>query len=1055
MKVKVIKIKNFLMLLLLFFNVAYCAEGIDIKLQRFDSAINDAVIGLPNSQLITNLLNQANEIQKLNNATLSETQRQTIAAKQIDLVSYLLDLKLIQPENSFIKNKINEPLKVFLQDIYNNNQSIGELYKKNPFYDKDVLAKISDRSLGDFANQLGQVLEKTEKKKAAEAKAVAEAKESAEAKAEAKAVAEAKASAEAKAAAEAKAGAETKAAAEARAKLDASAIIIGGPTEEDNLRLKNLSGDISGATSGQPKPAEIIAIIAEINEIKKLSNEVNFQEIVRAKQVDIVNLLLTAKANEANQIVANYLKKNSDQAKKSKEQVKEFLQDIYNDSVTIVDQLNKSLSVDENTKKLFEDRALTDLATNLNVEIEVNKAKSIAEINAQAEADGKLQSKNFKEILEIIDKLNPEMAKTLPDIIIDFQNEADFAKRLPDILASRIASLIAKNDNVAQNVAEQLKKDLKPNTLIGDFKEFLGIITPEERVGRRLQKLLLDLGTNGEGIEKYKELINVTAQNARDIFNIKNINDLRSLDFINPEKNKTLIAKDEVEKKIKVAQDAADKVKKLANDAAKNVESVNAKFREYGPSVYIDKINEYSAKLEKLVAGDESIVEKNKYKIQSLLEELYSMNETKLVKTLELDIIDGLRQKIDSLNLSGSQKLRAKDILSGKNEELERLLFVTDGNVEFLRKANEDTTSSLDRQLSPAIMEKIRQAEAEAAKEEGKTKTTADPIAAEAKAVAETKAATEAKIVDIELAAKDMLSSKVSNAAIDLNTLINNLSSNESISFANNAAEKLVTILQVANQQGVDFDQGELKDRLVKDLTRKGSNPELTPDLLLKNLGETLVKLLNKAGDYSKFTQDLIPKDAAPNRNQLMSDIVDVFQSIVENAGKNISVENKSRFETIKGNFSKFTSLRGIDVSSSAVDSLTGYEAVSTPANNPEISESEPVSESGAASINKNLGEIEKAGDQIKRQRGEKQALEVQHQEELNELEVQHQEQLRTKLEQENRAQLEQRQREERAKIEQRQTEQRAEIEQRHLQEKQESIKIKAEIRAAEVGRPK
>ena len=78
---------------------------------------------------------------------------------------------------------------------------------------------------------------------------------------------------------------------------------------------------------------------------------------------------------------------------------------------------------------------------------------------------------------------------------------AEFEKQLPSIIADRIASLIVKSGNV-EDVKDLLLKDLTPNTLMGDFKEFLRIITPEERVGRRVQQLVCpcDIVCDSDGV---------------------------------------------------------------------------------------------------------------------------------------------------------------------------------------------------------------------------------------------------------------------------------------------------------------------------------------------------------------------------------------------------------------------------------------------------------------------------------------------------------------------------------------------------------------------------
>jgi hypothetical protein len=704
--------------------------------------------------------------------------------------------------------------------------------------------------------------------------------------------------------------------AEARAKLDASAIIIGGPTKEDNLRLNNLSDYISGATLGKPNPTEIIAIIAEINEIKKLSDEVKFQEVVRARQVDIVNLLLTVNEGKTNIKVNEFINKNSDQAKKSKEQVKEFLQDIYNNRVTIVDQLNKSLSVDENTKKLFEDRALTDLATNLNVEIEVNKAKSIAEINAQAETDGKLQSNNFKEILEVIDKLNPEKAKTLPPIEINFQNPADFVKRLPDLLASRIARLIAKNDNVAQNVAEQLKKDLKPNTLIGDFKEFLGIITPEERVVRRLQKLLLDLGTNGNDIgPNYKDLLNVNSQNARDIFNIKNMNDLGSLDFINPEKNKTLITQDEVAKRIKVAQEAAEKVASefkslLSNTDLRNaqisedliIKSVDLNFlKSLNPTqddIKNDKFRDVLLELGSRLAD----VDPNLFKKVPTISTIIS--ETKSVLTaagkplvsdyhdiwivqlnqIKKEAFSDNPEVFDSFVASLPVSNDAKEAYQNKKSELPSNTAYADYLLKSIKlnEALNNKDLSYEQKLDAyaeynSFIDNQAQIERKKIMErydpKGKVyidRLAADKLAFDAK-IKEAQQANQASgktgnlepakykpteagspIADLDIDALKQLQDKVNKEALELNTKIKAGSEVDLKDRAEFYADALAKILTASNQQDAIFDLEAVKENLTKSILQSKSNQLANNvDELHKNLVITLEKIFNP--EYRTF----------------------------------------------------------------------------------------------------------------------------------------------------------------------------------------------------------
>jgi hypothetical protein len=160
------KIKNFLKLYLIVCNLLYSAviDDLDFKLKKLsDEVILQLDPKYPNFEQIKRVLTEANKIQTLNIANLPQKQQEKIAETQIHLVSFLMELNLDQLI-TISKNETDNPLKLFLQDIYNNNQSISELYQKGLSFINDYLKKITDSSLEIFAKNLGINLVKTEKK---------------------------------------------------------------------------------------------------------------------------------------------------------------------------------------------------------------------------------------------------------------------------------------------------------------------------------------------------------------------------------------------------------------------------------------------------------------------------------------------------------------------------------------------------------------------------------------------------------------------------------------------------------------------------------------------------------------------------------------------------------------------------------------------------------------------------------------------------------------------------------------------------------------------------
>jgi hypothetical protein len=216
------------------------------------------------------------------------------------------------------------------------------------------------------------------------------------------------------------------------------------------------------------------------------------------------------------------------------------LQDIYNNNQFIKELYQRGPSFINDDLEKITDSSLEIFAKNLGINLVKTEKKSL-EVQTQEEENALLKEK-FKAILLLINQLNDD--KTLKDDLLNtkFKSPQDFEERLPELLADRLVELISI-PNIGNNrdwLTQKIAKDLTPDTKMGDFKEFIGIITPEQRIGRRLQQFLLNLATK-DNLEKYKGLIKEDLEvKARNILLDTNINENKYLNFINPDKNKSL-----------------------------------------------------------------------------------------------------------------------------------------------------------------------------------------------------------------------------------------------------------------------------------------------------------------------------------------------------------------------------------------------------------------------------------------------------------------------------------------------------------------------------------
>jgi hypothetical protein len=218
-----------------------------------------------------------------------------------------------------------------------------------------------------------------------------------------------------------------------------------------------------------------------------------------------------------------------------------FLQDIYNNNQFIKELYQRGPSFINDDLEKITDSSLEIFAKKLGINLVKTEKKSL-EVQTQEKENALLKEK-FKAILLLIDQLNDDDKTIKNDLLnIKFKSPQDFEERLPELLADRLVELISI-PNIGNNrdwLTQKIAKDLTPDTKMGDFKEFIGIITPEQRIGRRLQQFLLNLATK-DNLEKYKGLIKEDLEvKARNILLDTNINENKYLNFINPDKNKSL-----------------------------------------------------------------------------------------------------------------------------------------------------------------------------------------------------------------------------------------------------------------------------------------------------------------------------------------------------------------------------------------------------------------------------------------------------------------------------------------------------------------------------------